>query len=323
MENTPDLPQTLMESVRFFSDPDTCLKFMAELRWPDGPVCPRCQALESTYLSTRRVWKCKGCQKQFSVKVGTIFEDSPLGLDKWMAAVWLITNAKNGISSYEIHRALGITQKSAWFVLHRVRCAMASGTFEKMEGTVEADETFIGGKARNMHAGKRKAQGRGAVGKTIVMGLLERHEKGKGKASKVKVKVVPTTRKGTLQAEVRDNVEPRSEVFTDALASYQGLDADYYHEAIDHAETYVRGRVHTNGMENFWSLLKRMIKGTYVSVEPFHLFRYLDEEAFRFNERLENDGTRFLRVMAGIVGRRLTWKSLIGKLDVEEPSYVI
>jgi transposase-like protein len=185
---------------------------MVEFRWPDGPVCPRCQALEPRFISTRRVWECKGCKKQFSVKVGTIFEDSPLSLGKWLAAVWLITNAKNGISSYEIHRALDITQKSAWFMLHRVRLAMQAGTFEKMEGTVEADETFVGGKAKNMHEGKRKAQGRGAVGKTIVMGLLERHAKG----SKVKAKVVPTKKRATLQAEVREHVLPGSEVFTDA-----------------------------------------------------------------------------------------------------------
>jgi transposase-like protein len=238
MENNTEktVPQTLMESIRYFSDPDICLKFVVALRWPDGPFCPRCQALDPIFISTRRVWKCKGCKKQFSVKVGTIFEDSPLGLDKWLAGIWLIANAKNGISSYEIHRALKVTQRSAWFLLHRIRLAMQEGTFEKMQGTVEADETFVGGKAKNMHAGRRKAQGRGAVGKAIVMGLLERAEKG----SKVKTKVVPTTRKGTLQAEIRDNVLPGSEVFTDALLSYRGLEADYIHESIDQARPHER-----------------------------------------------------------------------------------
>jgi transposase-like protein len=215
MENTPDRPQTLIEVIRHFSDPDTCLKFVVEFRWPNGVVCPRCQALDPRFISTRRVWECKGCKKQFSVKVGTIFEDSPLPLDKWLAAVWLIANAKNGISSYEIHRALGITQKSAWFMLHRVRAAMESGSFEKMKGEVESDETYIGGKARNMHEGKRKAKGRGGVGKSIVQGLLERHKKG----SKVKAKVVKDAKKGTVQAEIRANVELGSEVFTDSLAS--------------------------------------------------------------------------------------------------------
>jgi transposase-like protein len=314
MENNP-VPQTLMESIRQFSDADACLNFMIELRWPNGVTCPRCQAIDPHFISTRKMWRCNGCKKQFSVKVGTIFEDSPLPLDKWLAAVWLITNAKNGISSYEIHRALGITQKSAWFVLHRVRFAMTSGSFEKMKGTVESDETYIGGKARNMHEGKRKAKGRGAVGKSIVQGLLERH----ATPSRVKAKVVPNARKGTVQAEIRENVARGSEVFTDSLASYEGLDPDYVHEAINHAEKYIEGKVHTNGLENFWSLLKRMIRGTYVSIAPFHLQAYLDEEAFRFNERLRNDGGRFLHVLAGIVGRRLTWKRLTGKLDEAGP----
>lgn len=310
MENNT-LPQTLLEAIKYFADPDTCLNFIVDLRWPNGVTCPHCQGADPHFISTRKMWRCNACKKQFSVKIGTIFEDSPLGLDKWLAAVWLITNAKNGISSYEIHRALGITQKSAWFMLHRVRLAMQTGTFEKLQGTVESDETYIGGKARNMHKAKRERliTGRGAVGKTIVHGLLERH-------GRVKVKVVPNARKTTVQAEIRAHVELGSEVFTDSLPSYEGLNPDYVHEAVNHAERYVEGRVHTNGMENFWSLLKRMIRGTYVSIMPFHLFRYLDEEAFRFNERHGNDGSRFLHVLSGIVGRRLTYKQLTGKLNM-------
>lgn len=306
------VPQTLLESIKQFADPQACLKFVVDLRWPNGVVCPRCQALDPRFMSTRQVWQCNGCKKQFSVKVGTIFEDSPLPLEKWLAAIWLIAGSKNGISSYEIHRGLGITQKSAWFMLHRVRLAMSDGTIEKFKGEVEADETYIGGKARNMHKSKRerKIQGRGAVGKSIVVGLLERH-------GKVKLKHVPNAKKGTVQANIRENVELGSEVFTDFLASYEGLDPDYVHQAINHAERYVDGKVHTNGMENFWSLLKRMIHGTYIHLAPFHLFRYLDEEAFRFNERLGNDGARFLRVLGGIVGRRLTYKKLTGKVDDE------
>src|SRR5260221_7651188 len=212
MTNTT-VPQTLLEAVRYFSDIDTCLNLMVQLRWPNGVVCPRCQGKEPHFISTRKMWRCNSCKKQFSIKVGTIFEDSPLGLDKWLAAIWLITNAKNGISSYEIHRALGVTQKSAWFMLHRIRVAMQTGSFEKMQGEIESDETYIGGKARNMHFGKRKALGRGSVGKAIVHGLLERH-------GKVKVKVVPNARKGTVQAEIRANVKLGSEVFTDSLPSY-------------------------------------------------------------------------------------------------------
>lgn len=306
--NEDDFPQTLIDAVRHFSDADKAQEFMVQLRWPEGVRCPRCQCRNVGYISTRRKWECRECQslRQFSVKTGTLFEDSALPLDKWLAAVWLIANAKNGISSYEIHRALGVTQKTGWFMLHRIRLAMQTGSFEKLSGEVEVDETFIGGKARNMHPGKRKAKGRGAVGKAIVVGLLQRH-------GTVKAKVIPNTKRRTLQREVREHVEPGSEVFTDALASYAGLSADYVHEAIDHAECYVRGNVHTNGLENFWSLLKRCLKGTYVSVEPFHLFRYLDEEVFRFNLRKGNDAERFVAVLRRVFGLRLTYKSLIGK----------
>jgi transposase-like protein len=305
MENTT--PQTLLETIRYFSDQDTCLQFLIPLRWPNGIKCPRCQSDKHSFLSTRRLWKCKGCKKQFSIKVGTIFEDSPLGLDKWLAAIWLIANAKNGVSSWEVHRALGVTQKSAWFMLHRIRLAMQTGTFEKLQGTVEADETFVGGKAANMHKSKHAAapSRRGTSGKTIVMGLLERH-------GKVVTKVIPNTKRRTVQSEVRQHVAQGAEVFTDALPSYDGLSAEYVHEVIDHAEAYVHGRVHTNGLENFWSLLKRMVKGTYVSVTPAHLFRYLDEESFRFNQRKENDGTRFVEVLSGIADKRLTYANLVG-----------
>lgn len=297
-----------MEAIRFFSDADTCLDFVAALRWPDGePVCPHCEEKGTYFLKTRRIWKCKACKKQFSVKVGTIFEDSPIGLDKWLSAIWLIANAKNGISSWELHRAVGVTQKTAWFMLHRIRLAMQAESFEKLEGEVEVDETFIGGQARYMHKDRKeqKIKGRGAPGKAVVIGLLERR-------GEVRTKSIPDTKKDTVQAEVRENVEPGSEVFTDALASYEGLDPQYVHQVINHAECYAKGNVHTNCMENFWSLLKRGIKGTYVSVEPFHLFRYLDEQAFRYNNRKDNDAGRFVEVVASVVGRRLTYQELIG-----------
>jgi transposase-like protein len=310
MENTT--PRTLIEAIRYFADPDTCLKFVAELRWPHGPECPECKGKKLSFLSTRRLWKCKACKKQFSVKVGTIFEDSALGLDKWLAAIWLIANAKNGISSYEIHRSIGITQKSAWHMLHRIRLAMQTGTFDKqLSGHVESDETFIGGKAKFMHASKRadRIQGRGTVGKTIVQGILER-------GGHVRVNVVPDQKKGTLQNNVRKHVKPGSSISTDTLRSYVGLDSQYIHGMVDHsAGVYVDGKVHTNGMENFWSLVKRCIKGTYVAVAPWHLFRYLDEETFRFNGRSGNDGDRFLNVVRQIVGKRLMFKELSGKLE--------
>jgi transposase-like protein len=310
MESPAKPPKTLLEAIRYFSDLHVSTEYVAKLRWPDGPVCPKCGTLDEKhyYIKSRRVWKCRACKKQFSVKVGTIFEDSPIGLDKWLAAIWMIANCKNGVSSYEIHRAIGVTQKTAWFMMHRIRLAMQTGTFEKLSGEVEVDETYIGGKARNMHKDKReqKISGRGASGKIAVMGLLERH-------GEARTRVVPDTKRRTLQVEVRENVEPGSEVHTDALASYQGLDSEYVHNVVDHAETYVRGHVHTNGLENFWSLLKRGIKGTYVSVEPYHLFRYLDEQAFRFNERGDEDKDRFAKTLGAVAGKRLTYDDLTGK----------
>ena len=314
MENEIITPATLVEAVRYFSDADTCLSYLIPIRWPHGITCPHCASVESSFIASRRIWRCKVCKKQFSVKIGTIMEDSPLGLDKWLTAIWLIANAKNGISSWEIHRALGITQKSAWFILHRIRLAMQNGTLAKLKGEVEVDETYIGGKARNMHANKRaeKIHGRGASGKAIVMGVLER-------GGEVRTKVIPDTKKRTVQAKIRANVEPGSFISTDALKSYEGLEPDYVHEAVDHAVEYVRGSCHTNGLENYWSLLKRCIKGTYISVEPFHLFRYLDEQAFRYNQRKNPDGTvrtdgkRFEGVATGISGKRLTYKKLTGK----------
>jgi transposase-like protein len=270
----------LLAAIRHYSDPLTCIREVAAVKWPNGnPVCPRCDGKEHFFLSTRLMWKCKACKKQFSVKVGTIFEDSAIGLDKWLCAMWMLANCKNGVSSYEIARALEVTQKTAWFMLHRIRYAQHYGTIDKMTGTVEADETFIGGKARNMHADKRaeKIHGRGPDGKAIVFGLLDRE------TGKVKASVVGTRRKKHLHTEIRETVAPGAELNTDALKSYEGLD-EYTHKVIDHAEAYVDGTVHTNRLENFWSLLKRSIKGTYVSIEPFHLFRYLDEQSFRYND---------------------------------------
>ena len=308
-------PRSLLDAVRYFGDPAICLNFMARLRWPNGvAICPRCNCKETYFLSTRRLWKCKGCEKQFSVKVGTIFEDSSLGLEKWLPAIWLIANCKNGISSWELSRALNTTQKSAWFMVHRIRLAMRTGTFaKKLSGEIEADESFIGGRARNMHHGKRARiiRGRGPSGKAVVMALLERH-------GEVRTAVVPTRKKGPLHSFLRDHVDPGSDLFTDELKSYNGLSSEYAHQVINHAEKYVDGRVHTNGCENFWSLLKRAIHGTYVSVEPYHLFRYLDEQTFRYNKREMTDADRFLLVCSAVVGQRLTWKQLVGTAGGEQ-----
>jgi transposase-like protein len=267
-------PTTLMEAVKYFSDPDVAHKFVVDLRWPDGVECPTCGSKHVRYIATRRLFECnnKHAQKQFSVKVGTIFEDSPLPIGKWLMAIWMEANSKNSISSYEVHRAIGVTQKTAWFMQQRIRLAMQSGTFTNLSGEVEVDETYIGGKARNMHAGKRKAKGRGLVGKTIVMGLLERHSK--DKPSKVRTLVVKDVTRKNLRPQVREHVKLGSNVYTNELVSYAGLAPHYAHKVINHAETYAKGEVHTNGLENYWSLFKRCIKGTHISVEPFHLFRY-------------------------------------------------
>ena len=302
------LPSSLLEAVRYFSDLDVATQFVADLRWPNGPVCPRCDAREHSYLTTRRLWKCKSCKRQFSVKVGTVFEDSPLGLDKWLPAVWLAANAKNGISSHELARALGVTQKSAWFMLHRIRLAMQTGSFLKFSGEVEVDETYIGGLARNMHKSerKRKITGTGGHNKAKVIGMVERE------SGKVRVRHVPEITMGHVHRFVRDTAEAGSNVYTDAHHSYTGLEIDYAHEVVDHAAQYVRGRVHTNYMENFWSLLKRGLHGTYISVKPFHLFRYLDERAFTFNERDADDYGRFANVLGAVADRRVTYAELTG-----------
>jgi transposase-like protein len=261
-------PQSLQEAIEYFADPQRAHDFMVNVRWPNGVVCPRCGCDKLRQISTRRMWECTRCteKKQFSVKVGTIFEDSPLPLSKWLAAIWLIGNAKNGISSCELAKHLHITQKSAWFMLHRIRVAMRTGTFEKLSGVVEADETFVGGKARFMHAAQRKAKisGRGPTGKAIVMGLLER-------GGQVRASVVPDRRRYALHNRIRQYVAAGSQVFTDALPSYDKLSPEYVHEAIDHAKEYVRGNVHTQNLDNFWCHLKRTIKGTYVHVNAKHL----------------------------------------------------
>jgi transposase-like protein len=314
---TEKAPTTLQQAIRYFTDPDVCLAAAIELRWGGGPVtCPTCGSTDVRFISTRRIWRCSQQheRRQFSVKIGTVMEDSPIGLDKWMVAIWLLANAKNGISSYELHRAIGVTQKTAWFLLHRVRLAMQDTSTRKLGGEVELDETFIGGKARNMHFKKRErmgiTQGRSMAGKVAVLGLLERHG---AKGSQIRLAQIPSNKRRHLMPHIDAHVEKGATVHTDSLPSYISLESDYVHNVIDHAEAYVDGQVHTNGLENFWSLLKRAIKGTYVSVEPFHLFRYLDEESFRFNNRKLTDAERFAYAAAAIVGKRLTYKALIGK----------
>lgn len=312
-----DKPKTLQQAIKYFADEQTCIDTVAALRWPGGPVCPKCEGKEHYYLTTQKRWKCKKCAKQFSVKVGTIFEDSAIPLDKWLIALWLLVNCKNGVSSYEVARDLGITQKSAWFVMHRLRLALQNGSTLKLGGggkEIEADESFIGGASRFMHSDRRKRMitARGFKDKAAAFGILER-------GGEVRVFAVPNRRKKALHGHIGEHVEEGSDVYTDALMSYIGLNAKFNHRVIDHAEKYVEGHVHTNGLENFWSLLKRGLKGTYISTEPFHLFRYLDEQAWRYNNRGSkeapvHDGQRFLEALSQIAGKRLTFAEVTGKV---------
>jgi len=323
-------PETLTQAIVYFSDVDRCFEYAKQLRWPDGKVaCPRCDSEKNSFIKTRRIWFCYGCQKQFTLKVGTIFEDSALGLDKWMTAVWMLVNCKNGISSWELHRSLGVTQKSAWFMLQRIRLALKDKSFVKLGGMgseVEVDETFVGGRAVNMHKNRkarlRSKPAQGGVsnefayrylGKTPVQGFLDREQR------KIRATVIPNVNRESLQERILGEVECGSHIYTDKAIAYTALQENYLHEMVNHLETYVNGRVHTNGIENFWSLLKRSLRGTYVAVEPFHLSRYVDEQAFRYNTRRDElgnriaDATRFTEAMSQIVGRRLTYSELTGK----------
>jgi len=314
-------PKTLQAAIRYFADPDVCVDFVAQMRWPEGVQCPHCSGKKVSYLSSRRIWKCmaKDCHKQFSVKTQSVFEDSPVPLDKWLTATWMVVNCKNGISSYEIHRSVGVTQKTAWFMLHRIRLALTNGSWNKLGGSesgpVEVDETFVGPDTRKMHRERRlrSVQLNGSHGKAAVMGMLDRDSR------KVRAKVVPDVRRETLQNEILNQIHSDSTVYTDGWIGYDHLDArEYIHETVNHLEEYVRGQVHTQGIENFWSLLKRGLRGTYVAVEPFHLDRYVGEQVFRFNNRATkdnplDDADRFMLAISQIAGKRLTYAELTGK----------
>jgi transposase-like protein len=313
------IPTSLIEAIRLYSNPQTCIDAVAFLRWADGkPVCPKCGTEEGErkhyWLDTQKRWKCYKCYKQFSVKVGTIFEDSPIGLDKWMTALWLLVNCKNGVSSYEIARDVKISQKSAWFVLQRLRHILKDTDMIPMgdNGPVEADESFHGGKPKNMHKSRRLKLQLGMNGyaeKTAVFGMLDRDTR------QVRAQVVPNVKRATLQKAILESIGPGATVYTDGWPGYDGLKkSGFVHETVNHMEEYVRGNVHTQGIENFWSLLKRGLQGTYVAVEPFHMDRYLDEQMFRFNNRIgHNDSTRFIKALSQVVNRRLTYAELTGK----------
>jgi transposase-like protein len=313
-------PKTLQAAILYFADADNCLRYMVDHRWPNGVVCPTCGRKDVSWLANQRKWQCKSAhaKRQFSVKVGTIFEDSALGLEKWLPAVWMIASAKNGISSYEIHRALGVTQKTAWFMLHRIREAMKNGSMMKIGGSgpVEVDETFVGPKPQQMHRGRRLRMqtAQKANQKTAVMGMLDRETR------QVRAQVIPDVKRETLQDAILNRIEGGSTVYTDGWVGYEGLAAkEFIHGTVNHVEEYVRGQVHTQGIENFWSLLKRTLRGTYVAVEPFHLDRYVTEQVFRYNNRATKDNPltdadRFIALLSQVAGKRLTYAEVTGKV---------
>jgi transposase-like protein len=311
-----ETPKTLLQAARYFADLTVCEKYMRDIRWAGAPpACPHCGGMRIGEVKTRNLMRCRDCRKQFSSKVGTIFEDSPLGLDKWFVAVWAIANCKNGISSHELGRAIGVTQRTAWFMLHRIRKAMECRSPDKFGGVTEADTTYVGGLSANMHEAKRvKAiHGRGAVGKTPVHGILQRGTE--TETSKVNAEVISEEDAETLLARIKRIITRGVPVCTDEAKIYSDLINDYAHKTVDHSVAYVRGMVHTNGVENFWSLLKRSIRGTYVSVAPYHLFRYVAEQVFRFNSRTWTDADRFTLLLSQVFGKRLTYRLVAGIED--------
>lgn len=317
-------PKTLAEAIRFFADQDNCIRFLVERRWPDGKVkCPTCGREDVAYVPSRRLWQCKTRhpKSQFSIKVGTIFEDSALSVDKWMVVMWMLANCKNGVSSYEIQKAIGVTQKSAWHMLHRVRLALRDERTHKFGfgGPVESDETFIGPNPRKMNRTQRKKydirrgkDGQPYIGKAAVHGILDRELR------QVRAHSIPNVKRETLQELILQNVTPFAKLYTDEFTGYQGIEKKYIHKVINHSREYVKGQVHTQGIENFWSLLKRSLRGTYVAVEPFHLDAYVDEQIFRYNNRATKDNPltdadRFTLAVTQIVGKKLTYAELTGK----------
>jgi transposase-like protein len=316
-------PKTLQKAIQFFTEYENCREFMIAIRWPAGRVlCPRCGSARIAYLENARVYRCHEghAKEKFSLKVGTVMEDSPIGLDKWLPIMWMMVNCKNGISSYEVAKAIGVTQKSAWFMLHRIRTSLKDANGSKLGGPeggpVEVDEAFIGPDLRKMHSDKRRQRMTAMNGrnKTVVMGMLDRD------ARKVRAKMVPNVKRETLQNEILNEIEKKSTVYTDSAPAYDNLAVkDFVHETVNHVEEYVRGQVHTQGIENFWSLLKRGLTGTYVAVEPFHLDAYVDEQVFRYNNRATRDNPledsdRFVLAVSQIVGKRLTYAELTGKV---------
>jgi transposase-like protein len=309
------LPPNFKDRAKLFADEDAAREWLEAERWPEGPVCPQCGVVDRAYKLTPKegssrpvrkgVWKCRDCRKQFTVTIGTIFAETHIPLNKWLYAIHLMCSSKKGISANQLSRDLEITYKSAWFLAHRIRKAMEKEPMqEKLTGTIEADETFVGGKRRGMSGGPT-AKGT----KTIVFTLVQRD----GEARSY---VVPDVKRQTLRTIIRRNVEGTASIMTDEMASYVGLNKEFAsHESVNHsADEYVRGIVHVNFAESFFSLLKRGIIGTFHHVSAKHLQRYMEEFDFRWNSRKDKDAERMKLCIAGTEGVRLYYKAVPGLL---------
>jgi transposase-like protein len=297
---------TLLQMMSAFPDEQSAVDHFTALRWKDGAFCPLCGSTRVYHFSDNRTHKCGDCRKRFSIKVGTIFEDSKIGLRQWMMAVWLITSHKKGIASTQLAKDIGVTQKTAWFMLHRLRHAAATPSFNRpLSGAVEADETFVGGKEKNKHTRQRTGGKQGGAGKVAVLGILERE-------GELRTGVTPSLSARNVQTVIRDNVAPGTALMTDEHGSFVGLGRDYIHHRVNHsAGEYVRHQcLHTNGIESVWSLFKRQIIGTHHYLSPKHLPRYLGEMTWRFNARESGEGERVNALLARTTGR-LTYKALI------------
>lgn len=300
--------KNLAELTSYFKTDQSCREYLEEMRWHGKPVCPHCNHDESYKFADGRYYKCKACRQKFTVTIGTIFEDTKIGLRKWFIAIYIFSSHKKGISSCQLAKDVGVTQKSAWHMLHRIRFAFGINEPDMLTDEVEVDETYIGGKAKNMHKSVRekKIKGRGASGKTPVLGLVERN-------GRVIAKPVPNTEADTLLPIVRERVALGSSIFTDEFPAYNKLDKDYAHASVNHsAGVYVDGNIHTNTIDGYWSLLKRGIFGIYHQVSSKHLHRYCAEFDYRYNTRRNGEVQRFDNALKHTDGR-LMYKVLTAK----------